>query len=339
MKVRLLLPALFVCATQAQAQVFPPAERGAYLSGALGNGGIYGGNAKGERNMQWLAFEARGGRDLNPDIVGQASINGPAYSRIDFLYYNEGHPTNNRRDGFALQFTYGQALGNGLTGEVSAGPYTSMNTTKLHGVEMDQARTGLLFTVALLFPLEQWGSGTHLRLGYNHVWMSNVHQSDAFMLGLGRHFGNAPPYPGNGPAGSRTWLGAAAGRSITNLEGTNGATNVMLEARQYFGKWGASFKLIDEGDDDKRVDRKGAALQLWFVQPLTPHWTVAGGAGPYFAHNRRQDDGTRHGLFTIEVDRNLSRKSKAFFAFNRVKTFLQRNDRDLFQLGVMANFP
>jgi hypothetical protein len=339
MKARLVLPLLLACAPCVQAQVFPPVERGGYLSGELGNGLIHGGNATGERGMQWLAFEARGGRDLNPAIVGETSINGRSRARIDFVYYNEGHPENNHRDGFALQFTYGHTFANGIAAEVGAGPYTSMNTTTLNGVEIDQAKNGILFTAALLYPLEQWAPGAHVRLGYNHVWMQNVHQSDALMLGIGRHFTAAPPYPGSGARRDQLWLGAAVGRSITNLSGNRGATGGMLEARQYFGKWAGSFKVIYEGDDGMRVDRQGAAVQLWFVQPLTRHWTVGAAAGPYFADNRRQEEDTTHGLFTFEVERTLSERSKAFFAFNRVKTFRQTNDRDLYQLGVLTVFP
>lgn len=339
MKARLLLPLLLACAPHARAQVFPPVERGAYLSGQLGNGGIYGGNAKGGRGMRWVAFEARGGRDLNPAIIGETSIYAPTRARVDFVYYNEGHPNNNHRDGFAVQFTLSHALGNGLAAELAAGPYTSMNTTTLNGVEIDQARTGALFTAALLYPLDRWGRGTHLRLGYNHVWMQNVHQSDAIMLGVGRHFGDTPPYKGDGPERDRFWIGAAIGRSITNLSGGESATNGMFEARRYVGKWAGSLKVIYEGDDGKRVDRSGAAVQLWFVQPLTRHWTVGAAVGPYFADNRRQDEDTTHGLFTIEIEHRLSETSNAFFAFNRVKTFKQTNDRDLYQLGVITTFP
>jgi hypothetical protein len=214
-----------------------------------------------------------------------------------------------------------------------------MNTTTLNGVEIDQAKNGVLFTAALLYPLELWAPGAHLRLGYNHVWMQNVHQSDALMVGIGRHFTRAPPYPGSGAGRDQLWLGAAVGRSITNLSGGRGATGGMLEARQYFGKWAGSFKVIYEGDDGRRVDRQGAAVQLWFVQPLTPDWTVGAAAGPYFADNRRQEEDTTHGLFTVEIDRTLSDRTKAFFAFNRVKTFRQTNDRDLYQLGVLTVFP
>jgi hypothetical protein len=339
MKARFLFTVLLACALPALAQLFPPVERGAYLSGQLGNGLIHGGNATGDRNMQWLAFEARGGRDLNPAIIGETSVSGPSRARLDFVYYNEGHPENNHRDGFAVQFTYSRAFGNGLTAEAGAGPITSMNTTTLNGVEIDQANTGVLFTGALLYPLEQWSQGTHLRIGYNHVWMQNVHQSDAIMLGIGRHFTSAPAYLGTGADQMPLWLGAAIGRSITNLSGNRGATNGMLEARQYFGMWAGSAKLIVEGDDGEHVDRYGAALQLWFVQPLTPHWTFGAGAGPYFADNRRGKDETTHGLFTMEIEHRLSKTSKAFFAFNRVKTFRETNDRDLYQLGVLTTFP
>jgi hypothetical protein len=334
MKSRMLLLALLACALPAHAQLLPPVERGSYLSGQLGNGIISGGNARGDRNMDWLAFEARFGRDLNPALVGERSINGAATSRIDIVYYNEGHAENNKRDGFAAQYTYTHKLDDLLTGELSAGPYTSMNTTTINGVEIAQARIGILATVALRYPFELWGHGAHFRLAYNHVWMHDVHHSDALMFGVARHFGNAPPYPALGEL-EPLWLGAALGNSITNQSGTSGSLNAMLQAKQYRGTWAMSASAIHEGDDGKRVDRYGLAAQLWLVQPLTRLWTATAGVGPYLARNTRDHDKSDLlGLFTLQFERNLG-DTKLFLSFNRVKTFDEKNDRDLFQVGLM----
>jgi hypothetical protein len=339
MKLRFLPLALLVLAPQSQAQLFQPDQRGAYLSMQLGNGIIDGANATGYRKMRWRAFETRVGRDLNPAIVGEDTLEGKATSRIDFVYYNEGHPDNNHRDGFAFQFTYARKFGDALTAEISAGPYTSMNTTIIDGVQIDQARRGILYSAALRYSLDRWVRGAHLRLGYNHVWMRDVFHSDAIMLGVGRHFTDVPPFPETEISRSRLWLGPSFGRSITSQSGTQGANGGMFEAKQYGGKWALSFKAIFEGDDRARVDRRGVAAQFWFVQPITPAFSASAGIGPYFAENRRESNRTgTHGLITLQFERNLSEKTKTFFAFHRVKTFRESNDRDLFHLGVLKTF-
>jgi len=82
------------------------------------------------------------------------------------------------------------------------------------------------------------------------------------------------------------------------------------------------------------VDRRGVAAQLWFVQPLSAAWQVCAGAGPYIAQNRRDNNNTGvHGIVTMQFERNMGQRSKAFFAFSRVKSFQQVNDRDVFTLA------
>lgn len=340
MKLHVTAIALLACAClPAHAQMFDQDQRGAYLSAQWGNGRIYGDNATGYKQMRWRAFEVRGGRDLNPKIVGEDTLTGKATSRIDFVYYNEGHPDNNHRDGFAFQFTYTRKLSDLFTGELSAGPYSSMNTTTINGVQIDQARYGMLYSAALLFPIDRWIRGAHVRLGYNHVAMRDVFRSDAVMLGIGSHFTKVPPFPETELSRSRLWLGASYGRSFTSHAGTQDANGATVEAKQYGGKWALSFRAVFEGDDRTRVDRRGIAGQFWFVQPLTERWSIQAGLGPYFAENRREGNRTAvHGLITFQFERNLSEKSKAFFAFHRVKSFQEMNDRDLFHLGLLKTF-
>jgi hypothetical protein len=339
MKLSVLLLALLAATAPAHAQLFDNDGNGAYLSTQLGNGNINGPEAIGYTRMRWRALEVRAGRDLNPHLVGQDTVDGKASARIDFVYYNEGHPDNNHRDGFAFQLTYARTLWGGLTGEISAGPYTTMNTTTAHFVQIDDSRHGMLYSAALRYPLDAWAPGAHLRIGYNHAPAHGAFRSDALMIGIGRHFTNAPAFPENGSDRNRLWLGAAFGRSITNQSGTQGSNGGTLEAKQYGGKWAWSIKAISEGDDKARVDRRGVAAQFWFVQPLTQSWSAQAGIGPYFAENRREDNRTgTHGLATLQFEHKLNDKTKGFFAFNRVKTFRESNDRDLYQLGVLRSF-
>jgi hypothetical protein len=41
---------------------------------------------------------------------------------------------------------------------------------------------------------------------------------------------------------------------------------------------------------------------------------------------------------SLEAERALSGRTRVFFSFDRVKTFLRRDDRDLFLAGVRKRF-
>jgi hypothetical protein len=341
MKRTACLIVMLAAATAGRAQETPAEDqRGAYVAAQLGNGRIDGPGAGDYRLMRWRAFEARVGRDLDPAIFGADSpATARTLGRIDFVYYNEGHPDNNHRDGFAFQFVLARRLGDSLTAEIGAGPYTSMNTTTIGGVQYDSARRGLLYSAALRFALPWFDPGTHLRLGLNHVRMRDTFQSNALMLGIGRDLVDVPPYAETPLARGRLWLGASYGRSYTSHSGTRDANGALFEAKQYGGKWAMSFKAIFEGDDRTRVDRRGVAAQFWFVQPLTERWAASAGFGPYIAENRRDNNHTGvHGLITLQFERQLGERTKAFFAFHRVKSFQEMNDRDLFHLGLQRSF-
>lgn len=312
-----------------------PDDRGAYLSAAFGNGRIHGGNASGDRWMRGRTFEVRAGRQQH-DVWGLALPPGWTM-RVDFVHYNEGHPDNNHRDGFALQWLAVRRLAPAWTGELGVGPYLSMNTTKIAGEQIDDARLGALVSAALRVAVPG-PPGTHLRVGFNHVAMHTVHRSDALVFGIGRQFGAAEPAPAVVPDG-RLWLGATIGTSITNMAGTHGAHAAVLEARQYAGRWGIGYKFLFEGDDGARVDRRGLAGQLWYVQPVTPRFSMSAGLGPYFAANRRDGNRTATNLLvTFQAEHALSAHTRFIVDFNRIKTFRKTNDRDLFQMGVLRSF-
>jgi hypothetical protein len=330
----------WLCTPHAHAQSNHADDRGAYLSTQFGNGRISGGNAGHYRLMRWRTGEVRVGRDMNPALVGADSVvNAQSTARIDFLYYNEGHPDNNHRDGFALQATVSRRIEGAVSAELSAGPYSGMNTTTINGVQINQASRGMLYSAALRYPLGSWAPGAHLRLGFNHVWMRDTHTSNAVMFGIGRHFTDVPPFADTDLPRSRLWLAASYGTSQTNQALRQAARSGTFEAKQYGGKWAMSLKAVLEGDDRVQVDRRGVATQLWFVQPLTASWQVSAGVGPYVAENWRNQNRTGvHGLISMQFERNIGARNKAFFAFSRVKSFQQANDRDIFHLGVTRSF-
>ncbi|MET0857702.1 MAG: hypothetical protein ABWY27_13190 [Telluria sp.] len=333
------LAAVLAAAGGAPAQTPDADPRGAYLSAQHGDGRIYGDNLRGDRSMSWRASELRLGRELDPALLGLDSARRDASVRIDFVYNNEGHPDNHHRDGFALQATFTRALGAGVTAELSAGPYSTYNTTEVNGVEVNEASRGILSSVALRYRLDRWAPGLHLRLAYNHVWMHKAHRSHAVMIGVGRHFASVPPYTEGTLLQGRLWLGASLGSSKTTQTGRRAVASGTLEAKQYGGKWALSAKAVLEGDDEVLVDRRGVAVQGWFVQPVTRTWQVAVGFGPYAARNRRGPYRSGvHGLLTMQAERKLDERTKAFFSLSRVKSYQQANDRDVFHVGVMRAF-
>ena len=288
-----LLPCLLAWSCAARAQPRGADLRGAYLSAQFGNGRIDGGNAGPYRLMRWRTGELRVGRDMHPALVGEDSVaNAQSGARIDFFYYNEGHPDNNHRDGFALQATYSRKIMGGLSAELSAGPYSSMNTTTIDGVQINDASRGMLYSAALRYALGQCPPGAHLRLGINHVRMHDTHGSTAVMLGIGRHFTDVPPFADTDRLRSRLWFAVSYGTAQTNQALREAARSATLEAKQYGGKWAMSLKAVLEGDDQVLVDRRGVAAQLWFVQPITAAWQVCAGAGPDIAQNRRDHRST-----------------------------------------------
>ncbi|MES2755804.1 MAG: hypothetical protein V4693_00395 [Pseudomonadota bacterium] len=334
MKLLCCLTILLAGTGGAHAQAGDPDKRGAYLSFQYGNGRIYGGNSSGDTSMAWRSGELRVGRDLDQALAGA-----DATARIDFLYYNEGHPFNNHRDGFALQATYTRQLSGRFAAELSAGPYSNYNTTTIDGVQINDAAAGVLFTGALRYALDRWAPGAHVRLAFNHVWMRDKHRSNAVMLGIGRHFAEVPPFPNTDVLRGRRWFAVSYGVSQTTQAGRQVGRSGTLEAKQYGGKWALSAKAVFEGDDQVLVDRRGVAAQAWFVQPITDDWQVSAGVGPYLAQNRRTDHSTGvHGLVTMQFERNMGERTKAFFAFSRVKSFQEANDRDIFHFGATHAF-
>jgi hypothetical protein len=315
----------------------------AYASAMLGNGRVYGGNTSGERTMEGRAVELRFGPEFDLSRLGTSWLLTPgAKMRFDFVHYNEGHPENNHRDGFGAQLVYSRQFNRRLTGEFGVGPYLSMNTTTIAGEEINDSNLGLLTSLALRIGLDQYSPGLHLRIGLNHVSMRRVHSSNALLVGIGKTFDHPPSRAVADTAGSidPVWIGASVGRSITNHDNAYSANGFSLDVKQYYrGPWAASVSAIFEGDDQVRVDRRGVAVQGWFVQPLSEKWTLSAGLGPYVARNTRASNGTRvHALITLQADRSLSKTVKVFASFSRVKTFEEKNERDLFRIGLTKQF-
>jgi hypothetical protein len=313
----------------------------AYASATLGNGVAYGGDLTGDKSMQWRPFELRFGKEINISdfISDKLSLKNEKF-RFDFIHYNEGHPDNNHRDGFGTQIVYRNQLNRKLNLELGLGPYFSMNTTTIKGVEINDAKLGALVSVAALVDLERFSPGLHMRYALNHVTMPGAHSSIALLVGVGKYFDQVPVSKQLESSGNPIWLGLTAGTSQTNHGVAEVSTGFSVELKKYYGShWGTSITGIMEGDDDVRVHRKGVAIQGWFVQPLSENWAASAGIGPYVATNQRGSDNFQlHGLITLQVERFITNKWKGLVSFSRVATFTEENDRDLFRIGLMRQF-
>ena len=313
-------------------------DSGTYLSVQHGGGRIAGGQAVGNRWMRSRAGELRIGRPLSET----------ADSRLDVVYYNEGHPDNNHRDGFALQWAGVRQLDDRFSTEFGIGPYLSMNTTLLDGRQLDDTRWGLLLSAALRMRLFSAPEGTYVRLGFNHAQMPGVHRSDALMLGVARQFGPVAQGP-IGEASMPLWFGMSGGAAVTSMPGTATGRVTVLDAGRDLGHgavhWAWAARILFEGSDGSRVDRRGLAGQLRYVQEVAPGLAMSAGIGPYFARNRRESvptgtDAPVRGnlLVSLQAERALSRDTRVFFDFSRVKTFVRMDDRDLFLVGIRKQY-
>jgi hypothetical protein len=316
------------------------AGSGAYVSGMFGNGRAYGGNTSGDKNMKWRALELRFGKDLDTSVLGIPLTAGKEKIRVDFVHYNEGHPDNNHRDGFGAQLVYNNALTEDLTVEIGAGPHLTMNTTDIGGEQINDSNLGILLSLALRIELERYSPGLHMRIAVNRVAVPDVHSSTALLVGIGKYFSATPPYPTSGFSFTPVWIGVSASNAVTNQSDTEHTYGFAVEAKHYWGSWAASVAAIVEGDDDNRVDRSGIAAQAWFVQPLTEKWTVSAGFGPYFARNNRESPASTRtlALISLQAERSISKTTKVFASFSRVATFTDRDDRDLFRIGLAKQF-
>jgi hypothetical protein len=272
-------------------------DRGAYLSAVFGNGRIHGGNAEGNRWMRGRTFEVRAGRQQRT-LFG-APLPDSLSERIDFVHYNEGHPDNNHRDGFALQWLMVRQLGARSAVELGVGPYLSMNTTVIDGRQVDDANVGALFSLGLRMPLGDLPAGTHLRIGYNHVQMRNVHRSDALMIGIGRQFGRAEPDPDR--SGQRRHLVRRFGRQLDHEHGRHqrrarrraGSAPLPGPAARALGR----VHQVPVRGRRRRAGRPPRRRRPAVVRAaVTPRFAMSAGLGPYVARNRRDDNITHANL-------------------------------------------
>jgi len=282
-----------------------------YVSAAWGNG--EGGEGD---DMRWRTFEIR--------IGSSAASN----RRLDFVHYNEGHPENNHRDGFAIEPMFSVSINKKIRFEMGVGPYLSFNTTSRNQKQYDDKNLGILASAVIVY--------SYLRLEYNHVSIHGEHPSDAILIGIGTNF------PEGDVASDKSVQIAIMGSNFkTNRNGTEAALGGQLEIKQCVGKnFALSIDLIEEGED-ALVDRAGVATQAWYVWWARDNLALSSGAGPYFVWNEREAQETElDGLISIDVQQQVGNSENGvglLLRFSRIIT-ADDTDRDIFSCGIAKKF-
>jgi hypothetical protein len=215
------------------------------------------------------------------------------------------------------------------------GPYFSMNTTEINGVELDDKKIGLLSTIAALYSLDEISPGLHVRAEYNNAVMAGAHlKTNSIMVGIGKNFGERPT-GGKGSDG-KTEVAFIGDMFITNHGDVDTKpAGFQIEAKRTLSdNTAGSISYMKEGKDS-RVDRQGVATEYWYFEKLPKSVTVSVGAGAYIASNKLdKDSGKVNGLISIEVKKDITKNVSVYFRVNRIADFKGSNDRDVIGIGI-----
>lgn len=249
---------------------------------------------------------------------------------VDFSYVNEGHTTNNHRDGFILQGTFQDDISDNVSYQVGFGPYFSNNNTLINGQRLNDFEIGLASSITAKYYLDRhW----HLRLQYTNISIATPN-SNSVLAGVGydfegRYYESAPGFVAS----------AWAGTSRTTQIGTqSNATSAMIDVKRLTeDRLSYSVGFLNEGDT-QLADRTGIYAQGWYDYRPTREWRLSGGIGPYLAQDqRRLDDQTKLMMVgSIRATREYS-GYEIGVTFNRVTSFYNR-DQDMFMIGLGKKF-
>lgn len=318
------------------------------FSGVYGDGISRGGHSTSStEGTQNFNFDIRFGTDFSEilDCINTSSSrcsqlsNQDSKPRLDFIYINEGHPTNNHRDGFSVQVLNRIPVSDNVDSEFGIGPYYSMNTTTVDNEQWNEHRMGVLATAALLMHLNSIYPGLSLKMQLNAVEVKGDMDTASFMVGFNQDFldikhPSQKGYGNNTSDQESVWVSGLFGSSKTNHAGSPAAAGGGVEIKKEFSKHtAASVAWLEEGDDGVRVDRKGIELQGWYIEPLTPNLSASMGIGPYYNYNKRENRGSDFDAnISFQIDRTMGRKKlwKIGVRLTRVANHVSdKNDRDL----------
>jgi hypothetical protein len=254
---------------------------------------------------------------------------------IGFAYNNEGHITDNHRDGLSAQAWFVQPLGDAFEIQLGTGPYATMNNTTVDGERENQFKTGLLTSAALKWhPTKKpW----YLRVQYNYAWVPGSFNSNALLVGAGRDF----VYYDDGKEEKLNldvsfWGGWSR---TTQVGPQNTALGYEFETKFHSKKsehLAFSVGFLSEGDTNL-AHRRGIPLRVWYDQPATTRITFSVGVGPYVAYDGISDEVKLMGIGSLRITFRVISRFEAGIMYTRVASFYNR-DQDIVMLGVLGRF-
>jgi hypothetical protein len=263
---------------------------------------------------------------------------------LGVAYVNDGHASNDHRDGAAVQLrARATALDPRLTLVAGIGPIYLFNTTRAaHGSDTVDHGWGMVYSLAATWEL---GRSWYVQARVQHIDARSGFDTTGVLFGAGRRFGPSADGSGAGslvPTDSepRHEIGIMAGRTVAN---TFHSETAGAQAIEYRGRLIAPFEwtvtALNESDTGP-VRRNGVAAQFWAAHSLTGRFRVAAGAGPYaitgLHHGPAQTDTADDrfaGIASATAAYDVANAWRLRFVWNRV--FAQHSrDTDVFLLGV-----
>jgi hypothetical protein len=255
------------------------------------------------------------------------------YGSLGAMYYNEGTPKNNHRDGFGFLTWYDQPMSNALNINVGAGPYFAMNTTTVDGQQRNQKDLGALAAIAVLYRI--YGTHFNLRAQYTRAQVPGSVASDTIFVGVGYSFDEKPPE--KSIAEQNIEFSVWGGNSHTTRAGADMVHGFQVEVKKIVTDHIAySVSIIDEGNTGV-TDREGVVGQVWYAVQSDKDWNFSVGAGPYIAYDRIEGRTHLVGVASVRITKKISKEVRIGFTFNRVVTGNDR-DQDMFLIGIQKDF-
>lgn len=264
-----------------------------------------------------------------------------------YEYLNEGHVTDNHRDGVSGQLWFRLlSPSRRLDFAIGGGPYRYYDTTtdQSSGQTVDAHGWGALFSAAVhWYPKAPW----IVQLRYNRAQVGSSFSTDSVLLGIGWQLDAAkapgpimPPGRDGFSSSARNEIAGFIGKTIVNnFQSPEGAA-WMVEYRHNLSPYlDITGSIIDEGDA-KAVKRQGLAGQLWLARSfLDQRATVAIGAGPYVARDQDQIDHRTHvlGLGTTTLSYQFASEWLVRVSWHRTLTSYSR-DTDVLLVGLGRRF-
>ncbi len=263
-----------------------------------------------------------------------------------FTWLNEGHITNNHRDGQGVQLWWQSKPEDqlGLVFDLGVGPYRYYDTTRGApdaSYENAHGWAGLITAEADYRFDSHWLASVRL----NQVEANRSFDSTAVLVGVGYLFGDPlttlAPGQSLAPAKMSWEADAYLGDTILNSFNSEGHTTGGIGARLQLADWlAASATYLDASENDNGW-RDAAIVQLWAEQPLTRQVTVGAGLGGFFPFNSHYDhpQSSEHAsaLIGIEAGYSITKQWVGRFIWDRVGTG-DNHDSDLFLFNLGYRF-